>query len=472
VNRITEENRQKFEMLVETMLAEQGAVGMAVAIVDTNGKVQYEKFFGYRDEEKKLLIDENTLFGLASVTKSFTSLAIMQMAEKGIINLDDPVSIYIPDFTNKNQKVPIKIWHLLCHSGGFFPLPRILVDQVAADIGLVEAEDDDLAYNEALAIEGIRRVARRLDEQTDLIGLPGELMSYCNDGFGILSDIIKNYGDQPSFADYLLEHIIRPLGMERSFCDFVKPSVDDNAAILYTTEDGVRRVTRDYRDDAFVLNGGGAMKSTISDMLKYICMYLNEGKGLNGNRITSEYAVREMCKPRQYYRPGEWYGYGLCQKSMSEINVIEHGGSLPGVSSNMSWSYEAEAGVIVLCNTMDVTSGVIADGAMRMYQGKDPVVPRVNYLNFTWSEEFIQSISGDYVMGEGDRFSLYLSQKGKLGMTFNGKEKEIRPVSPYMAIITGKYTDGFVQILQDEIRGIWGARYGSRIFPKILSNVN
>ena len=90
-------------------------------------------------------------------------------------------------------------------------------------MGLKESEAEDLAYSKALAEEGIKRVASRLDDQTDLIGLPGELMSYCNDGFGVLSDIIKNYGDQPSFADYLLKHIICPLGMERSFCDFVKP---------------------------------------------------------------------------------------------------------------------------------------------------------------------------------------------------------------------------------------------------------
>ncbi|WP_170313566.1 serine hydrolase domain-containing protein [Lacrimispora amygdalina] len=467
MDRITEENRKKFEKLVEMVMSEQRAVGIAVAIVDKSGKVQYEKYFGYRDEEKKLPIDEHTIFGLASVTKSFTSLAIMKMAEDGIISLDDPISKYVPFFTNKNQNAPVKIWHLLCHSGGFYPLPRIVVDKVAEEMGLTEAKVGDLAYNEALATEGAKRVAGRLDEQTDLIGLPGEIMSYCNDGFGILSDIIKNYGDQPSFAEYLLKHIIRPLDMERSFCDFLKPSLDNNAATLYTNEEGIRRATRDYHDDAFVLNGGGAMKSTMSDMLKYICMYLNEGRGLNSKRIASEYSIREMCKPRQYYRPGGWYGYGLCLKSIDEINVIEHGGSLPGVSSNMSWSYEAEAGVMVLCNTMDVSSGVIADAAMRMYQGKDPVAPSMEYPEFSWSKEFINAVSGDYVMGEGERFTLSMSEEGKLAMTFNGKKKEIRPVNPYLAITPGKFSNGFVQILYDEKRGIWGARCGSRIYPKV-----
>jgi CubicO group peptidase (beta-lactamase class C family) len=467
MNRITEENKQRFEALVEDIMTTQGAAGLAVAIVDKEGQVQYEKYFGYRDEEQKLPIDDQTIFGLASITKSFTSLAIIQLAEKGVISLSDPVSKYVPAFTNKNQKAPVKIWHLLCHSGGFFPLPRILVEEVAKDMGLQESEAGDLAYVNALAEEGVKRVASRLDDQTDLIGLPGELMSYCNDGFGILSDIIKNFGDQPTFADYLLKHIISPLGMERSFCDFVKPARDDNASILYTTENGVYRATRDYHDNAFVLNGGGAMKSTVSDMLKYICMYLNEGKGLNETRVASQYSIREMCKPRQFYRPGGWYCYGLCRKSMEGLEVLEHGGSLPGVSSNMSWSYDNEAGVIVLCNTMDVSAGVIADGAMRMYQGKDPVIPKAEYQEYAWSESFIRSVSGDYVMGEGESFTLSLSEEGKLAMTMNGKKKEVCTVSPHIAMIKGRYSDGFVQILYDEKRGIWGARCGSRIYPKI-----
>ncbi|HBE85664.1 MAG TPA: serine hydrolase, partial [Lachnoclostridium sp.] len=83
-----------------------------------------------------------------------------------VLSLSDPVSKYVPAYTNKNQKAPVKIWHLLCHSGGFFPQPRILVEEVAKDMGLQESEAGDLAYVNALAEEGIKRVASRLDDQT------------------------------------------------------------------------------------------------------------------------------------------------------------------------------------------------------------------------------------------------------------------------------------------------------------------
>lgn len=137
MNRMTKSNVALLEQLIENVKKEYDACGIAVAVIDKKGETKYQKFFGYRDEEKKLPIDENTIFGLASVTKSFTSLAIMQMAEKGIINLYDPISKYIPEFTNKNQDT-VRIWHLMCHSGGFFPLPRIVVEDVAKALNLDE----------------------------------------------------------------------------------------------------------------------------------------------------------------------------------------------------------------------------------------------------------------------------------------------------------------------------------------------
>ena len=82
MNRINAANRALFEELVKQVQVQGNAAGIAVAIVDEEGKTQYEQYFGYRDTEQKLPMDENTIFGLASVTKSFVALSIMQLAEK------------------------------------------------------------------------------------------------------------------------------------------------------------------------------------------------------------------------------------------------------------------------------------------------------------------------------------------------------------------------------------------------------
>ena len=83
-----------FEELVKQIQIQGNAAGIAVAFVDGAGKTQYEQYFGYRDTAQKLPMDENTIFGLASVTKSFVALSIMQLAERGLLDLDDPCLLY------------------------------------------------------------------------------------------------------------------------------------------------------------------------------------------------------------------------------------------------------------------------------------------------------------------------------------------------------------------------------------------
>ena len=84
-----------FNDSVEQIMTTHGARGIAVAVVDRRGTV-YQKFFGFRDAARRLPIDENTIFGLASVTKSFTALALMQLSEKGAVYLQAPASTYCP----------------------------------------------------------------------------------------------------------------------------------------------------------------------------------------------------------------------------------------------------------------------------------------------------------------------------------------------------------------------------------------
>ena len=134
MNRMTQEGRAKLEELIARVMKDGQARGIAVGIVNAAGEIQYENYFGYRDAENKLPITRDTIFGMASVTKSFTALSIMQMQQDGLLKVDDPVSRYIPEFTNKNQSEPVKLWHLMCHSGGYFPLPRIVVDKTAQEI--------------------------------------------------------------------------------------------------------------------------------------------------------------------------------------------------------------------------------------------------------------------------------------------------------------------------------------------------
>ena len=467
MDRLSKGSIAQLEMFVDEIKKSYEARGIAVAIVDGAGNTRYENFFGCRDEESGAPIDGDTMFGIASCTKSFTCLAILQLQEKGLLDIHDLVSDYIPEFTGANQP-NLRIWHLMCHSGGFFPLERILVDKVAADLGISDETEGDLAYSEKLAVEGVKRVARRLDAQTrkkGLIGAPGEYYSYCNDGFGLLSDIIRRVSGM-SFADYVKENILLPLEMNRSGCDFVRPSVDENATVLYEKRNGVMCGDHDFHNDAFVLNGGGAMKSTLNDLKKYLLMYLHEGKGTNGRRVISETGVHEMCRPKISYRPGSAYASGLSVKTIGGMTIYEHGGSLPGVSSNISWSYEADAAVIVLCNTMDVPVSLIADAAMKAYAGISPLIERPYYREEVWGRELQEKAAGTYISDEGTTLVLEAGEDGRPRALVDGKERKLVCTGPKTAAVIGRYSDGFIKLYERE-NEVFAAHFGSRIFPKV-----
>lgn len=467
MNRINRTNQALFEELVKQIRIQGEAAGIAVAIIDKNGETQYEKYFGCRDTEKQLPIDGDTIFGLASVTKSFVALAIMQLYERGLLDLEDPVSKFIPEFTNKNQET-VRIHHLLSHSGGFYPVHRTVVKEIAEKLGITEETAGDLGFSKELAEAGARQVAEQLDSLTKengLIGRPGEYMSYCNDGFGLLSEIVRRIGGEASFAEYVKKNILMPLGMERSGCEYLKPRLEENAATLYKKQDGVMRGSRDYYDNAFVLGGAGAMKSTISDMKKILYMYLNRGKTPAGGRILSMEGVRAMCRPRMEYRPESWYCFGLATKKLDDVTVVEHGGSLPGVSSNLSWSYDAGCGVIVLCNTSDVPVSVIADAAMRMYHGRNPIDNRDCYQEEAWTEETKRAAIGHYVSIEDSAVDIFETEEG-MKIRVDGNEKNLIMVQENLGIVRGYVKDAYLTLFKDEDEKVFAIGFGGRMLPR------
>ena len=126
-----EANISKFDQLINDIMSAGNAAGLAAAVVDKNGSLIFEKYYGLRDAERGLPIDRDTIFGVASITKSFTSLAIMQLHEEGKLSIDDPISKYLPEYTNVNQPEPVRIRHLMSHSGGFYPQKRLLMENMA-----------------------------------------------------------------------------------------------------------------------------------------------------------------------------------------------------------------------------------------------------------------------------------------------------------------------------------------------------
>lgn len=387
------------------------------------------------------------------------------MEERGLLSADDLLSDHIPAFTGANQP-GLKLRHLMSHSGGFYPLARILVDEVAGELGISDESEGDLAYSDKLAAAGAEKVARRLDAQTKergLIGLPGRYYSYCNDGYGLLSEIIR-LRSGISFADHLKEEILRPLGMDRSGCDFVRPARDDNAAILYRKKDGVMVGDRNYHDRAFVLNGGGAMKSTLWDMGRYLQMYLREGRNEEGRQIVSPESLKKMLQPLITDRPCSAYANGLGVRAWGDYRIYSHGGSLPGVSSHILFSPDAGIGVVVLCNTSSVSVGLIAEAALRLTLGQEPVPERAVIRPIEWDALTRESLPGLYESGEGVKVEIAL-EGDAYAATVDGKTRPLIPVSRGCGVMEGRFSDDKIYLHRREGR-VFALGYGSRMIAK------
>ena len=457
--------KDQLKNYIEEIMAHHDAAGLALAVIDGSGNTLAQDFFGFRDAEKQLPIDEDTIFGIASCTKSFTCLAIWQLAREGKLDVHDLVSDHIPEWKGTHQP-NLRIWHLMCHSGGFFPLKRLLAEDIARELGLFEGGKAELAYCDELSEEGRKQVAAQMEEQTmekGLIGLPGEYFSYCNDGFALLSEIIRRISGKP-YAAYVKENIFQPLGMSRSCCDFIAPSLDENASTLYFKKDGVRVGDRNYYRIAHVLNGGGAIKSTLSDLKKYVAMYLNEGKGAKSELLPEDW-LRLMLRPMITYLPGVSYASGLMVRSFGDLGVIGHGGSLPGVSSHILFSPESNVGVVVLCNTSGVPVGLIADAALRLYSGLPMLAERKIPEAWPWPEEFKAQAAGTYRSCEGDSFKVTLKEDGTLVTTVEEEEKELIPIGTRIALIPGRFTDAKVKFYTRQGK-VFAVLRGSRILPK------
>jgi len=461
---MTKNQIEKFEKLTTQIMETYGAQGVAVSVFGAD-ETLYENFFGYKDTETQLAIDENTIFGIASVSKSFTCLALMQLAQKGVVDLEGYVCDYVPDFSGKFQK-GVRLKHLMSHSAGFFPEKRILIKDVAQEMGIWGNRAEDLAYNEELAKEGIKIIAGRLDSRSKLIGRPDELMSYSNDSYGLIADIVRRHGGYKSFAEYVNENILKPLGMTRSSLEFDAPAEDANTSQLYIRRAGKMESSKDFYDNAFVLTGGGAIKSTIADLKKYTRMFMGGGTGENGAEILGRYYLKEMLKPRHLYRFQQYYGYGLATKFMDDVTIIGHGGSLTGVSAMFEWSYELGCGVVVLCNTSEVPAGAIADAAMKLAMGKDPEVIDEPYVEQAWDKETIAAAVGRYESPEGIVAEL-LCKDGEVALDYNGAAIKTRQARGGILLIDRPYNVGDLILCRNACGKIWGVRVGGRIIGKV-----
>ena len=463
----TQNNKfEKFEKLIQEIMEKDKARGIAVKAFYKSGEIIYEKYFGFKNEEEKTSIDENTIFGIASITKSFVALSILQILEKGKLSLEDPISKYIPYFKNENIPYPVLIKHLLTHTPGYFPMKRTTIEDVIKNFPTEDTLENEIIYNNNFSEESLKIICEQLNKENEFIGRPGEYISYFNDGYGILSEIVRKITGIP-FAKYVEDNIIKPLNMNRTNLSYIKNISDENCATLYTIKDEKVTIDKNFKNNAFALCGAGAIKSTIADLSKYILMFLSEGK-INENKIIDNFYLKEMLKPRIFITHNSYYCYGLQISEIDNRRFINHSGSLPGVSSCISFCPEEKIGIIILCNTMDVSVKTLNRALFNLIIGKDELIekPKLNKIN--WDKDSEVQIQGEYVTveEEGEDFIIEKKEDNSFSMKRYGKERELIPVFENEGIVKGKLNDNFIFFLRNQENKIFAARFGARVYKK------
>ena len=452
------ESIARLEAYIEHVMTQGEAAGLAIAVVDSGGQTLYQCAFGHRDRDQGLPVDGDTLFGLASVTKSFTALAIMQLCEKGMLKLHDPVCLHMPEFAHPG----VTVEHLLCHNTGLYPQSCKEITQLMAEIGRPEG---DPAYDAEICREAAHGLVETLNRVRDFFGPPGEYFCYSNDCYNLAAALICRVAGFASFAHYTDANILAPLGMSRSGCGFEWQG--GNISRLYDYRNGVLRGDWSFYDDASPLLGAGIMKSTLNDMKRYVGMYLNWGRGPQGARLLSGAGIRQMIRPRMPCELNQYYGLGLTVKPLADLTVIEHGGNMPGISSRIALSHESGIGVIILCNTTKVRVSAISDLAMLLFSGRGALpYPPPAPAPVVWDRGLMEQVCGLYRGEDCSTFRIALDGDC-FSVNLDGADTTACPVNSYMLAVRTSVLDTPVSILRDDNDRVWALGHDFHIIPKV-----
>ena len=299
----------KFEQLaalVTQKMSEYRIPGVAFGILK-NGRMTM-RALGITNADNPQPLTPETMFPIASISKTVTATAIMRLIEQGKLELAAPVRSYIPEFAvaDAGATRDIAIWHLLTHTPGFE--------------GQLTPED-----------YGVYSLARFAESQKELPQLapPGEIWSYNNAGFTIAGRVIEVATGQ-RIHDALRDLVIRPIGLTRTFTR-TEEAVTYRFAAAHRTANDVLTVLRPISRSSAVTAGGVWM--SLADMLAYAKFHLGDGTGADGKPVLARSSLEQMRAPRiRKVGTDDEMGLGWHLRKVGGVTTAAHGGTLGHIS--------------------------------------------------------------------------------------------------------------------------------------------
>jgi CubicO group peptidase (beta-lactamase class C family) len=296
-----------------------GEPGAAVIVVK-DGRVVLRKGYGMANMELGVQIEPDMIFRLGSITKQFTAVAILMLAEQGKLSISDEITKHLPDYPTQGHKITIE--HLLTHTSGiksYTSLPewRPLWRK---DVSLKEMID--------------------MFKDKPMEFAPGERYKYNNSGYVLLGAIIEKVSGQP-YQDFIEKNIFAPLGMKHSFYDNTQRIISRRVAGYSKSKDGY--VNAEYLSMSWP-HAAGALMSSVDDLALWDASLYTEKlvKQESLKRAWTPYVLGDG-KPTRY-------GYGWAISTVEGHRAIEHGGGIHGFATSAVRLPEDRVFVAILTN--------------------------------------------------------------------------------------------------------------------------
>jgi CubicO group peptidase (beta-lactamase class C family) len=366
--------------------------GMAFGLI-VDGQLVHSGSYGIANVESKTPVTVQTNFRIASMSKSFTAMAILKLRDEGKLTLTDPASKYIPEFGKveylTKDSPPITIEHLLTMSAGF-PEDNPWGDRQLADT------DEELV--------------KLIEDGISFANSPGLVFEYSNLGFASLGHIVSEVSGK-SYQQYISENILKPLQMNDSRWEYTEIS-KEKFAQGYRWEDDQWKAEPVLHDGSYGAMGG--LICSIEDFSKYVAFHLSAWppRSDDESAIIKRSSLREMHQlqrlggffPENHNRDGSLcpvisgYGYGLGYRQDCKGTVsVRHGGGLPGYGSEWRFYPEYGIGIVSLSNLtyggLGRQNGQALDTLIQLTELKPMTLPPASIL-MKRQQEIVEVLSG------------------------------------------------------------------------------
>jgi CubicO group peptidase (beta-lactamase class C family)/D-alanyl-D-alanine dipeptidase len=328
---------ERLSGLINEQLADKKLPAISIALVDDQ-EIVWAQGFGYADPDVKRPATADTVYRVGSVSKLFTDIGMMRLAEQGQIDIDAPVTRYLPDLRPKNPfpaAKPITLRMLTSHRAGLIREPPVGNYFVTDEPSLADT-------------------VRSLNDTT-LVYPTLQKIKYSNAGIATVGYVLEVTQKQP-FAPYLEKAVLVPLGMTRSSFEKKPELLRDLAKAYMWTEDGRIFEAPKFR---FGMDPCGAMYSTVLDLGRFMSALFAGGRTASGGQILKRETLEAMWTP-QFAAPGDKRGFGI-GFAVSQVNghrQIGHDGAVYGFATTLEALPDDKLGVVVI-TTKDCANPVV-----------------------------------------------------------------------------------------------------------------